>query len=136
MQFVKGFSEINVNDVFAMGKNNYFLGDAYQYLKAKNVSIPDGFVIMKEGFNYFLIENHLRDKLSKELSKLDKTDFSNLKEISFLARSIKVVMPFRLFLAGSATMYSTVISFSNRSKRSLRNLKSRYLARPGRNKSI
>jgi len=87
-QYIKNFSEVNIIDEYAKGRNNYFLGDTYQFLDGKKVTIPEGFVITSKAFDYFIHESKLQEKLSDILSKLDKKKFTNLKEISSLARAL------------------------------------------------
>jgi pyruvate, water dikinase len=87
-QFAKDFSEISFDDKYEPGTGSFFLGDTYKALKEKNVPVPDGFVISREGYEMFINQPRLKAKLSDLLSKTDKDHFSNLRETGLEARSI------------------------------------------------
>lgn len=79
--YIKHFNEIDINDVPLVGGKNASLGEMFQKLTSKGVQIPDGFATTSEAYWHFLDEAGIKDKISNEIQKLDKKEFSNLKEV-------------------------------------------------------
>tara|TARA_R110002050_G_scaffold286468_3_gene436955 strand:+ start:36136 stop:38544 length:2409 start_codon:yes stop_codon:yes gene_type:complete len=79
--YIKHFNEIDINDVPEVGGKNASLGEMFQKLTSKGVQVPDGFATTSEAYWLFLEEAKLKDKIFKELEKLDLKEFSNLREI-------------------------------------------------------
>ena len=86
------FREIGIADIQRVGGKNSSLGEMFNHLASKGVSVPDGFATTTFAFEKFLSRNDLHSPLHELMHKLDKTDFSNLKEIGAEAR--------RLMMAG------------------------------------
>ncbi|MGA8854286.1 MAG: phosphoenolpyruvate synthase [Christiangramia sp.] len=78
--YIKYFKEIDINDVASVGGKNASLGEMFQKLTSRKVNIPDGFAITSEAYWYYLEQSNLKENIFNELDKLDKKDFSNLKE--------------------------------------------------------
>lgn len=79
--YIKYFSEITIEDVPEVGGKNASLGEMYQKLIPKGVQVPDGFAVTSAAYWFFLEEAGLKEAIFGELEKLDRTDFSNLREI-------------------------------------------------------
>lgn len=79
--YIKHFNEIDIHDVPEVGGKNASLGEMFQKLTSKGVQIPDGFATTSEAYWLFLEEAKVKDIIFKELEKLDKKNFSNLREI-------------------------------------------------------
>ena len=84
--YIKYFNEIDIQDVPEVGGKNASLGEMFQKLTSKGVQIPDGFATTSAAYWLFLEEAQLKDKIFKELGKMDKKDFSNLKEVGAAVR--------------------------------------------------
>jgi len=85
--YIKHFKEIDINDVPEVGGKNASLGEMFQKLTSKGVQVPDGFATTSAGYWLFLEEAQLKDKIFKELEKLDKKDFSNLRDVGAALRN-------------------------------------------------
>lgn len=85
--YIKHFNEIDINDVPEVGGKNASLGEMFQKLTSKGVQVPDGFATTSAGYWLFLEEAQLKDKIFKELEKLDKKDFSNLRDVGAALRN-------------------------------------------------
>ena len=85
--YIKHFNEIDIDDVPEVGGKNASLGEMYQKLTAKGVQIPDGFATTSAAYWLLLEEAQLKDKIFEELEKLDKKDFSNLREVGATIRN-------------------------------------------------
>ena len=86
--FIKKFSEININDISEVGGKNASLGEMFNALSDKGVIVPDGFATTASGFQTFLEENGLREKLRSCMERLDRTRFANLRAIGQEARQM------------------------------------------------
>ena len=84
--YIRHFSEIDINDVPTVGGKNASLGEMFQKLTSKGVQIPDGFATTAEAYWHFLQEVHIQEEIFGLLAKLNTTDFSNLKEIGASVR--------------------------------------------------
>ncbi|TLP74250.1 phosphoenolpyruvate synthase [Maribacter sp. ACAM166] len=85
--YIKHFNEIDIHNVPEVGGKNASLGEMFQKLTSKGVRIPDGFATTSAGYWLFLEEAQLKDKIFKELEKLDKKDFSNLRKVGAAIRN-------------------------------------------------
>lgn len=86
--FIKKFSEILIDDVAEVGGKNASLGEMYNKLSSKGITVPNGFATTAFAFRTFLQENKLDTKLKTLLNELDREKFSNLKEIGSKARAL------------------------------------------------
>ena len=93
--FTQPFKNIGKNDIAQVGGKNASLGEMFNQLAKKGIRVPDGFATTAAAYWHFIDENGLREPLAAFLIKLDKKDFSNLKDIGMQARSLvsKAKMP-------------------------------------------
>lgn len=72
------FNEIGIKDVGSVGGKNASLGEMYQNLESKNISVPNGFAITAYAFRQFLEFNNLENKIADLLSTVDSGNIKNL----------------------------------------------------------
>ena len=77
-KFVLWFEEVNNKDVGLVGGKNASLGEMYQKLTAKKVSVPHGFATTAYAYRYFMKETGLMDEIRRILKDLDTRDMENL----------------------------------------------------------
>jgi len=87
-EYIKTFSEIGIADVERVGGKNSSLGEMFNKLASKGVAVPDGFATTAFAFEKFLYRNNLHSRLYDLMQRLDKINFSNLKEIGAEARKL------------------------------------------------
>ena len=85
--YIRQFNEIDINDVPEVGGKNASLGEMYQKLTSKGIQVPDGFATTSDAYWLFLKEAQLKESIFAEISKLDKKDFSNLREVGSAIRT-------------------------------------------------
>lgn len=83
---IKAFSEIGINDIGLVGGKNASLGEMYNQLTPKGVRVPNGFATTSTAFWEYLKENNIEKSLKTLLTKLDRSDYSNLNTIGEQAR--------------------------------------------------
>ena len=83
---IKKFSEIGIKDVGTVGGKNASLGEMYNELTSKGVTIPNGFATTSYAFWEFLRDNKIEVPLKQLLTKLNRKDYSNLEDIGEQAR--------------------------------------------------
>jgi pyruvate,water dikinase len=88
LTYIKKFSESGIGDVATVGGKNASLGEMISKLNAKGIIVPAGFATTAFAFEAFLTYNELHLPLFDLIIKLNKTDFSNLKEIGANARKL------------------------------------------------
>lgn len=76
--FVLWFEEVSNKDVGLVGGKNASLGEMYQKLTKKGVSIPHGFATTAYAYRYFMKETGLMDDIRAILNGLDTRDMENL----------------------------------------------------------
>ncbi len=81
INYIKHFNEIDNTDVPIVGGKNASLGEMFQKLTSKGVQVPDGFATTSEAYWYFLEKAQIKNKIAQELEKLDKKEYSNLREV-------------------------------------------------------
>ncbi len=86
--YIKWFSEININDVDLVGGKNASLGEMYQNLSEEGIRIPNGFAITAEAYKNILDENDAWAKLHTQLDDLDHDDVNALQESGRKCREI------------------------------------------------
>jgi len=82
------FDEIGIKDVPLVGGKNASLGEMYQELTSKGVSIPGGFAITAHAYRYLLKSAGIEDAIQDALDGLDTHDMKNLQERGEKVRSI------------------------------------------------
>jgi pyruvate,water dikinase len=97
-KFISKFSGIGFDEKLLKIDCDFFWGDAYAFLKEKNVRVPEGFVITSGAFKYYLTETRIRTKIAGLLAKLDKDKYANLKDTGLAIRSLilKTDLPLNL----------------------------------------
>ncbi|OGH95324.1 MAG: phosphoenolpyruvate synthase [Candidatus Melainabacteria bacterium GWA2_34_9] len=86
--YIKTFSEIDINDINIVGGKNASLGEMFQKLTPKGVNIPDGFAVTSQAYWKLLEVNRLYDPLKNLFRTLDTKNFSNLSEVGKQARQL------------------------------------------------
>src|SRR5437588_10450403 len=88
--FIKKFEDISIADLPAVGGKNSSLGEMFNHLTSKGISVPDGFATTAFAFQTFLDfnRNDLSRRLNDLLKSLNRKDFSNLKEIGKRSRDL------------------------------------------------
>jgi pyruvate,water dikinase len=71
-EYIKTFGEIGIADVQRVGGKNSSLGEMFNHLSSKGVSVPDGFATTAFAFEKFLNRNNLHSRLYELMNKLDK----------------------------------------------------------------
>jgi pyruvate, water dikinase len=101
VNYIKRFNEINIGDTNIVGGKNSSLGEMFCKLSTKGISVPDGFATTTFAFEEFLTHNSMHAPLYDLMLKLDKVNFSNLKEIGTKARQLfaNATLPKSLVLA-------------------------------------
>lgn len=84
--YIRHFNEIDINDVPEVGGKNASLGEMYQKLTGKGIQVPDGFATTSKAYWLFLKEAMLKDFIFGEIKRLDKKDFSNLRDVGSAIR--------------------------------------------------
>jgi pyruvate,water dikinase len=84
--FIRPFNTLSISDVNIAGGKNASLGEMFQRLTPKGIRVPDGFAVTASAYWHFLDENNIRQQLTALMDRLDKRNFSNLKETGSRAR--------------------------------------------------
>ncbi|HEY4798604.1 MAG TPA: PEP/pyruvate-binding domain-containing protein, partial [Bacteroidia bacterium] len=79
--FIKYFDEIRIRDVKIVGGKNASLGEMFSSLTRKGINVPYGFAATTFSFWEFIYSNQLKKPIAEALSRLDKKNYSNLKDI-------------------------------------------------------
>ena len=90
--FVRPFSEIQLQDVPLVGGKNASLGEMYRSLTPQGVNVPDGFAVTAEGYRHFLASNQL-DGVLAELDGLDTSNLQRLRESGLRVRQALLNAP-------------------------------------------
>ncbi len=80
------FSDVGIGDVGLVGGKNASLGEMYQNLATKGVSVPNGFATTAYSYRYFLENSGLKDKIKKILTGLNTKDIRDLAKRGSLVR--------------------------------------------------
>ena len=86
--FALFFRELTNDNVALVGGKNASLGEMFNKLKEKGISVPDGYATTAAAYWLFLDENGLRGPLTELLAGLDIKEFANLPEVGTRARSL------------------------------------------------
>jgi len=78
--FILWFDQLGIEDVPVVGGKNASLGEMYQNLKQKNISVPNGFAVTATAYHYYLDKAGVKEKIKQILSDLDTSDVNNLAE--------------------------------------------------------
>ena len=88
MKYIRFFNELGIDDVAIVGGKNASLGEMYQNLAPKGVSIPNGFATTSEAYWLLLEENGIKQKIADILGDLNITDTKNLQERGLGVRTL------------------------------------------------
>lgn len=86
--YIIPFNTLHRTDLPKVGGKNASLGELINYLSGYGIHVPDGFATTADAYRYFIRYNHLDEKLSELISKLDTVRYSNLAEIGKQARTL------------------------------------------------
>lgn len=84
----KWLCETNLSELELVGGKNASLGTMIQNLKELQIKVPNGFVITTIGYDYFIKENQLNDKINELLLKLD----DNLTNLNYIGKQIRTLI--------------------------------------------
>jgi pyruvate,water dikinase len=87
-EFIKWFSEINKNSQDLVGEKAVNLAEIYNL----KLSVPQGFVITKKAYDYFIEKSGIKEKIQELLERLN---YENLEQVEETTRQI------RTFILGS-----------------------------------
>jgi pyruvate,water dikinase len=82
------FKDLGIKDVPLVGGKNASLGEMFQKLTPKGVSIPNGFAITAHAYHYILKHAKVEDEIRSILKDLDAKDMENLEERGRKVRSV------------------------------------------------
>jgi pyruvate,water dikinase len=86
--FITSFRNCGLKDIALVGGKNASLGEMIGSLGSKGVSGPGGFAVNVNACWEFIHVNELKEKISKQLDRLDRKKYSNLPEIGSAIRSL------------------------------------------------
>lgn len=82
------FDDISIKDIPMVGGKSASLGEMYQKLTSKGVTVPHGFAITAYAYQYLLKAAGIEDAIKDALAGLDTHDMKNLQERGKKARNI------------------------------------------------
>lgn len=82
------FNQIAISDIAKVGGKNASLGEMYNQLNPKGISVPNGFATTADAYRLFRSSNNLEQKLNDLLLLLDTEHYSNLTAIGEKARAL------------------------------------------------
>jgi pyruvate,water dikinase len=88
MNHILFFNQISIKDIAKVGGKNASLGEMYNQLNPKGITIPNGFALSADAFRLFRKHNKIAESLNKLLHSLDTEHYSNLVSIGETARSL------------------------------------------------
>lgn len=88
MRYIRFFNELSIGDVPIVGGKNASLGEMYQNLTQKGVTVPNGFATTSEAYRLLLQQNGIKDKIAQILGDLDITDTDNLQKRGLEVRTL------------------------------------------------
>src|SRR6185295_4272173 len=86
--FVLWFKELGIQDIPLVGGKNASLGEMYQKLTKKGVTIPNGFAVTAYSYHYLLEHAGIKDAMRKVLKTLDVKDMASLQRCGHAVRSL------------------------------------------------
>jgi pyruvate,water dikinase len=86
--FILWFDNIGIEDVPMVGGKNASLGEMYQKLTSKGVTVPHGFAITAYAYQYLLKKAGIGQAIEDALAGLDTHDLRNLQERGEKVRNI------------------------------------------------
>ena len=77
-QFILWFKDLTIKDIPLVGGKNASLGEMYQNLTKKGISVPEGFAVTAYAYTYLLNKAKIKDKIKKALIGLNTGDVIDL----------------------------------------------------------
>lgn len=87
------FKEISIDDVHLVGGKNASLGEMYNNLTKKGISVPNGFAITAASYRNFLDSTGLRAAIKKAMWNLDVNDIKKLHDVGAKVRGMILKTP-------------------------------------------
>ncbi len=87
-EFILWFDDISIEDVPLVGGKNASLGEMYQKLTPKGVSVPHGFAITAYAYQHLLKTSGVEEAIKDALAGLDTHDMKNLQDRGEKVRNI------------------------------------------------
>lgn len=88
MKYIKFFDELSLDDVNTVGGKNASLGQMYSNLSELGIKVPNGFAITAGGYEFFILQNDLKESIEKKLENLDISDIKQLQNIGGKVRKL------------------------------------------------
>ena len=82
------FDEINIKDIPLVGGKNASLGEMYNNLTEKGISVPNGFAVTSFSYWEFLEKSGLKKKIKEAVKNLDINDIKNLSQVGAKVRHL------------------------------------------------
>tara|TARA_B100000674_G_C37974042_1_gene978404 strand:+ start:29 stop:2449 length:2421 start_codon:yes stop_codon:yes gene_type:complete len=76
-----------MNEVDLVGGKNASLGEMIQNLSVLGIKIPDGFVVTSRGYDHFMKQNNLDEKIDKLMKSTDTEDSVNFRRNTLRIRT-------------------------------------------------
>jgi phosphoenolpyruvate synthase/pyruvate phosphate dikinase len=92
--FVKWFDEIAIEDVLSVGGKNASLGEMYQQLTSKGITVPNGFAVTADAYRLLIESNDLSARIRKALGGLDVTNTRKLQQRGEYVRELIMLADF------------------------------------------
>lgn len=86
ISLVKFFKDVSIFDVPQVGGKNASLGEMYQKLSSKGVSVPNGFATTADAYRYFMDESGLKVRIKDILKTFNPKDIHELRKNGALIR--------------------------------------------------
>lgn len=99
MEYIRNFSQINIDDVGLVGGKAASLGNLYTELSSKGIRVPNGFAITSDAYWHFINVNGLMPHIEKMMDELhDFSDISKVQQVGHHIRNLFRIapMPFEL----------------------------------------
>jgi pyruvate, water dikinase len=80
------FKSLNIKDIKYVGGKNASLGEMYQKLTKKGVSVPNGFAITAYAYKFLIKHNNLQKEIKLALKGLDT---SNMKDLGNRGKNVR-----------------------------------------------
>lgn len=87
-QLILFFDQIGITDIGKVGGKNASLGEMYNQLNPKGISIPNGFALTADAYRLFRERNQIEQQLNDLLLSLDTRQYANLQHIGETARAL------------------------------------------------
>ena len=87
MKYTKWLNSTGMNEVDLVGGKNASLGEMIQNLSVLGIKIPDGFVVTSRGYDHFMKQNNLDEKIDKLMKSTDTEDSVNFRRNTLRIRT-------------------------------------------------